>query len=61
MLKFIKLALIALLSFRESLARVAKVSDRTKCISLNNDTCLARPTLIDLNSNELHYYPLLLV
>ena len=51
MLKFIKLALIALLSFRESLARVAKVSDRTKCISLNNDTYLARPTLIDLNSN----------
>ena len=33
--------------------RVAKISDCTKCISLNNEIFLARPTLIDLNSNEL--------
>ena len=33
--------LIALLSFSESLA--------TKCVSLNNEPCMARPTLIDLN------------
>ena len=31
--------------------------DRTKCTSLNKEPCLDRPTLIDLNSNELHYYP----
>ena len=29
------------LSFSESLA--------TKCVSLNNEPCMARPTLIDLN------------
>ena len=26
------------------------------CISLNNEPCQTRPTLIDLNSNEIHYY-----
>ena len=25
--------------------------------SQSNESCLARPTLIDLNLNELHYYP----
>ena len=40
---------IVLLSFIGSLA--------TKCLSLNNELCLARPTLTDLNPNELHYYP----
>ena len=29
----------------------------TKCVSLNNDACVARPTLIDLNPVELAYYP----
>ena len=57
MLKFIKQAFVLLLSFIGSLARVAKVSDRTKCVSLNNEPWLARPTLIDLKPNELHYYP----
>ena len=33
--------LIALLRFSESLA--------TKCVSLNNESCMARPTVIDLN------------
>ena len=54
MLKFCD---IAMLSFSESLVRVAKVFNRAKSVSLNNKTCLARPTLIDLNSKELHYYP----
>ena len=27
------------------------------CTSLNNKPCLARPTLVDLNLNELDYYP----
>ena len=40
---------IALLSFSESLA--------TKFVSLNNGTCMNRPTLIDLNPIELNYYP----
>ena len=26
-------------------------------MGLNNELCLAGPTLINLNSNELHYYP----
>ena len=45
MFGFIKQAFIVLLSFSRSLA--------TKYISLNNEPCLARPTLIDLNSDEL--------
>ena len=48
MFKFIKRAFIAILSFSGSLARVTKVSDRRKCMSLNNETCLARPNLIDV-------------
>ena len=32
------------------IARVAKVSDLTKCTSLNNEPCLAKPNLIYLTS-----------
>ena len=39
---------IILLRFREPLV--------TKCLSLNNETCIVRPTLIDLNPVELKYY-----
>ena len=42
---------IVLLSFLSSLAR-----DQTKCLFLNDETCMARPTLIDINPNELEYY-----
>ena len=40
---------------------MANVSDHAKCISLSNQPCMTRPTLIDLNLDEydqrLHYYP----
>ena len=49
MFRSIKQVLIALLSFSGSLA--------AKCMFLNDEPCLARPTVIDLNPNELHYYP----
>ena len=29
----------------------------TKCVSLINELCMARPTFIDLNLHELNYYP----
>ena len=45
----IKEVFIALLSFSESLA--------TKFVSLNNEPCMIRPTLIDVNPFELSYYP----
>ena len=36
----------------------SKVSGCTKCISLNNEPCLAIPTLTDLNSkSEFYCYP----
>ena len=57
MLKIVKQAFTSLLSFSGSLVRVAKVSDRSKCISPNNEPCLARLTLIDLYPNKFHYYP----
>ena len=47
---------IVLLSFSNSLAREAKVSRRTKCLFLNNEPCMVRPTLIVLNPVELKYY-----
>ena len=39
---------IVLLSFSESLA--------TKCLFLNDEPCMVRPTYIDMNLNELKYY-----
>ena len=49
-----------LLSFSESLAREAKVSDQTKCLFLNDEPCMIRPTLIDMNPVELKYYPFMI-
>ena len=34
-----------------------EVSKHIKCASLNNQPCQPRPTMINLNPNELHYYP----
>ena len=51
--RLIKQGFIALLNFSESLA--------TKCISLQNEPCIARPTITDLKSYEhnqgLRHYP----
>ena len=47
MFRLIKQVLFALLPFSESLA--------TKCVSLNNEPCITRSTLIDLNPAELNY------
>ena len=46
---------IVLLSFSESLAR-----DRTKCLFLNDEPCMVRPVLIDMNPVELNYYPFMI-
>ena len=43
---------IVLLSFSESL--------ETKCLFLNDETCMVRPILIDLNPIELKYYPFMI-
>ena len=53
MFSLIKQDFIVLLSFSSSLGRVAIV--RTKCLSLNDEPCMVRPTLIDLNPVELKY------
>ena len=52
MLGFIKQVFILLLSFGKSLA--------TKCMSLNNETCMGRPFLVNLTSVELKYYALMI-
>ena len=56
MLSFIKQVFIVLLGFIESLAHVAKISDQTKCLSLNDEPCMVRPILTDRNSVEVKYY-----
>ena len=40
------------LEFSESLAR--------KCVPINDEPCIVRPTLIDLNPIELKYYPFMI-
>ena len=52
MINFIKQVFIPLLSFNGSLAK--------KCVSLSNEPCMARPTLTDLNPNEINYYPFII-
>ena len=49
MFSLIKQVFIVLLSFSESLA--------TRCLFLNDEPCLVRPTLINLNTMELKYCP----
>ena len=43
---------LALLNFSWSLA--------TKCVLLNNEPCIIRPTLIDLSSVVLNHYPFMI-
>ena len=43
---------IILLSFSKSLTR--------KCLFLNDEPCMIRPTIIDMNSNELKNYPFMI-
>ena len=50
---------IKCLNFIGLLAHMVKVSDHTKCIFQHNEWCIARPTLIDLNPRQIHYYPLI--
>ena len=44
--------LILLLSFSSLLAH-----DQTKCLFLNDEPYMVRPTLTDMNPAELKYYP----
>ena len=46
---------IVLLRISESLVR-----GWTKCLFLNDEPCMVRPTLIDLNPVELRYYPFMI-
>ena len=54
MIKFalIKWVFIGLLKFSKTLA--------TKCASLNNESYMIGPTLIDLNTIEVNYYPFMI-
>ena len=58
---FLNKLFLGLLNFRESLTNMDNVSSLAICISLNNQLCMARPTLIDLNPDEynqgLRCYP----
>ena len=47
-------------NFSTSLARVSNVSDRAQCVSVNNEPCIVRPTLIDLNPVAFNYYPIMI-
>ena len=36
-------------------ASLACVADPTKCLFLNDEPCMVRPTITDINPNELKY------
>ena len=52
MFSLIKEVFVVLLSFSVSLA--------TKCLFLNDEPCMVRPTLINMNPIELKYYPFMI-
>ena len=55
MFRHIKQVFIVILRFNSSLGR-----DLTKRLFLNDKSCMVRPTLTDLNSFELKYYPFMI-
>ena len=55
MLSIIKQVFILLFRFSSSLAR-----NRTQSLSLNDEPCMVRPTLIDLKPVELKYHPFMI-
>ena len=52
MILLIKQVFIAFFSFSGSLA--------TKCMFFNDESCIARPTLIDLNPIKRNYFPFMI-
>ena len=61
MFRLIKQVFTGLLCFSLSSSCIANTSDHIKCISSNNQQCMAQLTLMNLHSNEyiegLCYYP----
>ena len=49
------------MSFSGSLPSIVNIPDHIKCTSLNNQQCMAQPTLVNLHPNKyntrLRYYP----
>ena len=37
------------------LSSLAHVANQTKCLFLNNGSCMVRPIIIDMNPDELKY------
>ena len=58
MFSLIKQVLIVLLSFSESLVRVTMVL--AKYLSLDDEPCMARSTLFDLNPAALKHHPFMI-
>ena len=53
MFRFIKTIFLTGLAFLSSLLSTTPLS----CISMNNQVCKVRPEIINVNSNELVFYP----
>ena len=50
------LSVCRIVCFGEPLASISK--GHIKCASLNNQPCQARPTVADINFNDILFYPL---
>ena len=46
--------------FIELLSSLARVADLRKCLFLNDEPCMVRPTIINMNPVELKYYPFMI-
>ena len=46
--------------FIVSSSSLERVAELTKCLFLNGEPCMVRPTIIDMNPVELKYYPFMI-
>ena len=59
-IKELFIILVMVLYFDESFTDAKAVTGTIKCVSINNQQCMVRPMLIDLDLDELHYYPFII-
>ena len=59
-IKELFIILVMVLYFEESFTDAKAVTGTIKCVSINNQQCMVRPMLIDLDLDELHYYPFII-
>ena len=57
MFRFVKQIFVLAMFFYCNVSDVNSLNTVAKCISMNNQECKIRPEIININSNEVLFYP----